>query len=301
MSYEAWPSPEARRGPLPRIEDLPLAEPGYDQEAVRQAFDAFYRHAAQLDASLKALEAVEAFRREAAELRGDLRSLWHLGYGPPDPGFTQSEWDYGRRPLEVPPAVPRLAAESALLIAVAVVAGVAGFRSLVIVAVMAAALAIVLIVEVLAGRARTRVAGSVYVPFAVQEPAEEPAPHVEPAAALEAGFGWSAFESAERGTPFVEVGDASEDTQEEVQAEVEDAAGKGAAPLETAENDAAPEAAQPEEHEEAEARDDENGADALRPVAVGGEDDESWERGFDGDGEDGVRGRGFGRLLRRRR
>jgi hypothetical protein len=55
MSYDAWPSPDSPRGPLPRIDDLPIAEQGYDQEAVREAFDAFYRHAAQLDASLKAL------------------------------------------------------------------------------------------------------------------------------------------------------------------------------------------------------------------------------------------------------
>ena len=49
MSSDAWPSPDAPRAPLPRIEDLPLVEQGYDREAVRLAFDAFYRHAAQLD------------------------------------------------------------------------------------------------------------------------------------------------------------------------------------------------------------------------------------------------------------
>ena len=30
MSSDAWPSPDAPPGPLPRIEDLPLAEQGYD-------------------------------------------------------------------------------------------------------------------------------------------------------------------------------------------------------------------------------------------------------------------------------
>src|SRR5690349_23452493 len=81
MSSDAWPSPDAQPGPLPRIEDLPLAEQGYDQEAVQQAFDSFYRHAAQLDASLRALEAVEVFRRDADALRNDLRALRALGVG----------------------------------------------------------------------------------------------------------------------------------------------------------------------------------------------------------------------------
>src|SRR5436305_571851 len=81
MSSDAWPSPDTPPAPLPRIEDLPLAEQGYDQEAVRLAFDSFYRHAAQLDASLRALEAVEVFRRDADALRNDLRALRALGLG----------------------------------------------------------------------------------------------------------------------------------------------------------------------------------------------------------------------------
>src|SRR6266436_2800221 len=79
MSSDAWPSPDAAPAPLPRIEDMPLVEQGYDQEAVRLAFDSFYRHAAQLDASLRALEAVEVFRRDADALRNDLRALRALG------------------------------------------------------------------------------------------------------------------------------------------------------------------------------------------------------------------------------
>jgi len=81
MSSDAWPSSDAPPAPLPRIEDLPLAAQGYDQEAVRLAFDSFYRHAAQLDASLRALEAVEVFRRDADALRNDLRALRALGLG----------------------------------------------------------------------------------------------------------------------------------------------------------------------------------------------------------------------------
>ena len=81
MTHDAWPSSDAPAEPLPRIEDLPVADQGYDQEAVRDAFDAFYRHAAQLDVSLRALEAVEVFRRDADALRTDLRALRALGFG----------------------------------------------------------------------------------------------------------------------------------------------------------------------------------------------------------------------------
>ena len=81
MTHDAWPSSDAPAEPLPRVEDLPVADRGYDQEAVRDAFDAFYRHAAQLDVSLRALEAVEVFRRDADALRNDLRALRALGFG----------------------------------------------------------------------------------------------------------------------------------------------------------------------------------------------------------------------------
>ncbi len=85
---DAWPSSDAPPQPLPRIEDLPVAEQGYDQEAVRLAFDSFYRHAAQLDASLRALEAVEVFRRDADALRNDIRALRALGFG----GAPEPTW-----------------------------------------------------------------------------------------------------------------------------------------------------------------------------------------------------------------
>src|SRR5262245_33035893 len=126
MSSDAWPSPDQAPAPLPRIEDLPVAEQGYDQEAVRLAFDSFYRHAAQLDASLRALEAVDVFRRDADALRNDLRALRALGLGAAEPAWaTQS---YERQRAEVPAVVLRLALESALIIAVAVIAGVADLR-----------------------------------------------------------------------------------------------------------------------------------------------------------------------------
>src|SRR5512142_300294 len=122
MSSDAWPSPDAQPGPLPRIEDLPLAEQGYDQEAVRAAFDAFYRHAAQLDASLRALEAVEVFRRDADALRNDLRAIRALGAGfGEEPSWATRTYEPRRRG---PPQVGRAPrAEGAQISAVAVSAG----------------------------------------------------------------------------------------------------------------------------------------------------------------------------------
>ena len=176
MSSDVWPSPDAPLAPLPRLEDLPLSDQGYDREAVRQAFDSFYRHAAQLDASLRALEAVEVFRRDADALRNDLRALRALGLagGQPEPAWaTQS---YERPRAELPGVLFRLAAESALIIAVAVIAGVAHLHSSLIVALMAGAFVIVALSEWLATRAR-------FVPPAVAFlPAQdegEPAPYVE--------------------------------------------------------------------------------------------------------------------------
>src|SRR6478672_11640694 len=75
MEPEAWPTPQTPpREPLPRVEDLPVAEQGYEQESVKAAFDSFYRHAAQVDAALRTLEAVDSFHRHAASLRADLRA-----------------------------------------------------------------------------------------------------------------------------------------------------------------------------------------------------------------------------------
>src|SRR5262245_32745657 len=147
---DAWPSPDSPPGPLPRIEDLPIAEQGYDQEAVRLAFDSFYRHAAQLDASLRALESVEVFRRDADALRNDLRALRTLGVGAAEQSWSPPR--YEPAPREVPAVAFRLAAEAALIVAIAVIAGVSHFRTAVVVALMAAAFIIVAVVEWLAGR-----------------------------------------------------------------------------------------------------------------------------------------------------
>src|SRR5215470_5523468 len=126
MSSDAWPSPDAAPAPLPRVEDLPVAEQGYDQEAVRLAFDSFYRHAAQLDASLRALEAVEVFRRDADALRNDLRALRELGLGSAETSWSPPRYEAASH--EVPAVAFRLAAEAALIVAIAVIAGVSHFR-----------------------------------------------------------------------------------------------------------------------------------------------------------------------------
>src|SRR2546429_4144115 len=97
MEPEAWPTPQTRaREPLPRVEDLPVSEQGYEPESVKAAFDSFYRHAAQLDASLRTLEAVDSFHRQAASLRADLRSLRTAGWT--QQSWTQpSSYAYGTR------------------------------------------------------------------------------------------------------------------------------------------------------------------------------------------------------------
>src|SRR5919198_1058986 len=41
----------------PRVKDLPVAEQGFEQERVREAFEAFRRHTLQLQAQLRVLQA----------------------------------------------------------------------------------------------------------------------------------------------------------------------------------------------------------------------------------------------------
>src|SRR6266571_8527276 len=128
MEPEAWPTPQTPREPLPRVEDLPVAEQGYEPESVKAAFDSFYRHAAQLDAALRTLEAVDSFHRHAAALRADLRALRSAGWTQQS-GSAGQPYGYGysmRAPREgISPAVWRIAGEVAFLIAASVALGVA--------------------------------------------------------------------------------------------------------------------------------------------------------------------------------
>ena len=195
MEPDAWPTPQTpSREPLPRVEDLPVAEQGYEQESVKAAFDSFYRHAAQLDAALRTLEAVDSFHRQAASLRSDLRALRAAGW-------TQQSWtsppSYGygmRAPREgVPPAVWRIAGEVLFLVAVAVALGVAKVSWWVIVLAMAGAFAIVCVLEWLAAREQFTFARST-----------EPAPVLPVVEAQRVddtdehdALGWTAFEEAQ--------------------------------------------------------------------------------------------------------
>ena len=196
MEPEAWPTPQTPpREPLPRVEDLPVADQGYEQESVKAAFDSFYRHAAQVDAALRTLEAVDSFHRHAASLRADLRALRASGW-------TQQSWtqpqSYGygmRAPREgVPPAVWRIGGEVAFLVAVAVTLGVAKLSWWAILLSMAGAFAIVCVIEWLAGREQ--------VSFVRPAPSSAPAhPVVEAQRADDTdehdSLGWTAFEEAQ--------------------------------------------------------------------------------------------------------
>src|SRR6266508_3853262 len=143
---EDWPSPHHHElHHLPRIADLPAAWEGYDRERVQAAFDEFYRHIAQLDSTLRALESVEVFRQQAGDLRTELRSLRAAGWAPAPRGYALTP---ERSMLgSVPEAVPRIALEVVFLVVVAAVVAVAKFSALEIVAVMAGAVLITALVE----------------------------------------------------------------------------------------------------------------------------------------------------------
>jgi hypothetical protein len=199
MEPEAWPTPQTPpREPLPRVDDLPVAEQGYEQESVKAAFDSFYRHAAQLDAALRTLEAVDSFHRQAASLRADLRALRTAGW-------TQQSWtqppsySYGMgAPREgVPPALWRIGGEVGFLVAVAVALGVAKLSWWVIVLAMAGAFAIVCLIEWLAAREQLSfvrpAAPAAGHPVVEAQRAEE----VDEQTDENDSRGWTAFEEAQ--------------------------------------------------------------------------------------------------------
>jgi hypothetical protein len=195
MEPEAWPTPQTPpREPLPRVEDLPVAEQGYEQESVKAAFDSFYRHAAQVDAALRTLEAVDSFHRQAAALRADLRSLRTAGWT--QQSWTQSpSYGYGMRPPRegVSPALWRIGGEVAFLVAVAVALGVAKLSWWVILVAMAGAFVIVCLIEWLAAREHLSFA------HPAAPPAEHPVVEAERAEDTDEhdSLGWTAFEEAQ--------------------------------------------------------------------------------------------------------
>jgi len=196
---DSWPSVEdesQRPSSLPRAEDLPIVPQGYDPERVREAFDAFYRHLARLDATLRTIEAVEVFRDQAAELRKELRALRTAGW-------TQQPWlpSYSsREPVRpgLPDAVLRWAIEACFVIAVPVIASVADLRSLWIFIAAAGAFAIVAIAEWASARERDVVPMQAAAPAvpAVEEPLPVPIAEPEPARVSEPAPGEATSEPA---------------------------------------------------------------------------------------------------------
>jgi hypothetical protein len=196
MEPEAWPTPQTpSREPLPRLDDLPLAEQGYEQESVRAAFDSFYRHAAQLDAALRTLEAVDSFHRHAAALRTDLRALRSAGWTQQTWSGSPPSYGYGARGSRegVSPVVWRVAGEVAFLIAVAVAVGLASLAWWTILLAMAGALLIVCAIEWAAGREE--------VTFGQPASAAPVHPVVEAQRSEDTeehdALGWTAFEEAQ--------------------------------------------------------------------------------------------------------
>lgn len=179
---KGWGEDGRGREELPKVEDLPIAEQGYDREAVRDAFDSFYRHAAQLDSTLRILEGVEVFGREARELRADIRSLRAASWGPAP--SARHVWSVGHEawsPQEPPAAfaaaLPRLAVWAALIVAVGVGAAVAELSTVLIVLLVVAAWALVALIEI--SLASRRAAG-VPVSLAPAQPAIAAEPVFEP-------------------------------------------------------------------------------------------------------------------------
>jgi hypothetical protein len=319
MENEAWPTPQTpSREPLPRVEDLPLAEEGFEQESVRAAFDAFYRHAAQLDAALRTLEAVDSFHRHAAALRTDLRALRSAGWTQQSWPSSPPAYGYGSSgPREgVSPVVWRVAGEVAFLIAVAVAVGLAGLSWWTIVLAMAGALLIVCAIEWAAGREELTYAHPTAAapahPVVEGQRAEDTEEHD--------ALGWTAFEEAQEPSDAMTIIGAAPREDEAVAEEPE--------PEPESEDEPEPELPPAAEEEEppaegkkrwwrrrSEEEDDapaEPASDVPRHVRVlPPEADDPWEQSFDAsvsaeaeevgeDTQDDVAEEGGRRIFRRR-
>jgi hypothetical protein len=140
---------------LPRTEDLPRTQDGYDAARVEEAFAAFA-------ARVRDLEEV------ASELRDELRALrtsrsvpyddedWPDAYANGAPAPPPDWLASVPAPFERPFTVPRLALEAAFLLGVALLAGLADLSTASIVLVMAAAWALVALSEWSAAAKRAR-------------------------------------------------------------------------------------------------------------------------------------------------
>src|SRR5215211_2813196 len=126
MPEREWGQGESGRQRLPRLEDLPRRGDGYDPQAVSDAFDAFYRRAA-----------------EWGPLPG--RQTWASGYA------VRASAERRGAFLEV---APRIAVEAAFIILVAVGAALADLGTTTVVVLVVAAWLVVALAEVLASLAR---------------------------------------------------------------------------------------------------------------------------------------------------
>jgi len=140
---------------LPRTDELPQVEEGYDPARVEEAFAAF-------------AERVRELESVASELRSELRSLRSERPAPP-PRHEDERWPVEPGPHLSPdwvsavPApiargltVPRLVLEGAFLLLVALFAGLADLSAMWIVLVMAAAWTLVVLSEWAAAAKRAR-------------------------------------------------------------------------------------------------------------------------------------------------
>lgn len=306
MEPEAWPTPQSSgREPLPRVEDLPVSEEGYDQDSVKAAFDSFYRHAAQLDAALRTLEAVDSFHRQAAALRSDLRTLRSAGWTQQSWTQPSSSYGYGMRaPREgIPPAVWRVGGEVAFLVAVAVGLGVAKLSWWVIVVAMAGAFALVCAIEWLAGREQRSFvrapapAATPPLPVVEAQRADDPGPDRD--TDENESMGWTAFEEAQEPSDAMTIiGAPPREEEEEAVAEAEPVPETEPAPEPESEPEPEPElppAAEAEAEEPSPGarrwwrrrRDDENEPEEsdlphhVRVLPAGEERPDPWEVGFD--------------------
>jgi hypothetical protein len=287
MENEAWPTPQTpSREPLPRVEDLPVSDQGYEQESVRAAFDAFYRHAAQLDAALRTLEAVDSFHRHAAALRSDLRALRSAGWTQQTWGSGPPAYGYGSRGVRegVSPVVWRIAGEVVFLIAVAVALGLASLSWWTILLAMAGALLVVCAIEWAAGREE--------LTFAQPAPAAPVHPVVEAQRAEDTeehdSLGWTAFEAAqEPSDAMTMIGAVPREEEREPEPDSEDEPPEQDLPPAAEEVEAPP----PEARKRWWRRGNDASEDAEQPpvdapkhvrvLSAEGADGDPWEQGFD--------------------
>src|SRR5919106_5768630 len=181
---------------LPRVENLPkVRSGGYDPVAVAAAFEAFYRHAAEVDATLQVLESVDAFQKQAADLRADLRALRAASWGPLPAPRTSYAPAYAARTERFGgfDLVPRLALEAGFIVAVALGAAAAGLAAVWVILIVAAAWAVVGVAELVASLGRPRLRTPAVAPPPLRaEPS--PAPAAQPASSA---FGWPEAEPVE--------------------------------------------------------------------------------------------------------